>query len=266
MQTRSNKNQQQPTAYADFMKKKKDPSGFEVKYVSEAVGYGLFATADFEKGEFLLEYSGVLRHAYQVGEEEDTTFIFFFQSGQDSMCIDATHSTGKGKYCNDDWKKPNAVVKKIIINKQPKLAIFANSEIKKGNEIRYDYGQPDARWRKKKKTNQNKPPEVLRECNTDNEPERAPGESECTTQIVKKQTNQNKPPEVLRECNTDNEPERAPGESECTTQIVKKQTNQNKPPEVLRECNTDNEPERAPGESECITQIVKVRNGPCYYR
>ncbi|XP_071837289.1 uncharacterized protein [Apostichopus japonicus] len=221
MQTRSNKNQQQPTAYADFIKKKKDPSGFEVKYVSEEVGYGLFATADFEKGEFLLEYSGVLRHAYQVGEEEDTTFIFFFQSGQDSMCIDATHSTGKGKYCNDDWKKPNAVVKKIIINKQPKLAIFANSEIKKGNEIRYDYGQPDARWRKKKKTNQNKPPEVLRECNTDNEPERAPGESECTTQIAKKQTNQNKPPEVLRECNTDNEPERAPGESECTTQIAK---------------------------------------------
>ncbi|XP_071820075.1 uncharacterized protein [Apostichopus japonicus] len=257
MQTRSNKNQQQPTAYADFIKKKKDPSGFEVKYVSEEVGYGLFATADFEKGEFLLEYSGVLRHAYQVGEEEDTTFIFFFQSGQDSMCIDATHSTGKGKYCNDDWKKPNAVVKKIIINKQPKLAIFANSEIKKGNEIRYDYGQPDARWRKKKKTNQNKPPEVLRECNTDNEPERAPGESECTTQIVKKQTNQNKPPEVLRECNTDNEPERAPGESECTTQIAKKKTNQNKPPEVLRECNTDNEPERAPGESECTTQIAK---------
>ncbi|XP_071837284.1 uncharacterized protein [Apostichopus japonicus] len=257
MQTRSNKNQQQPTAYADFIKKKKDPSGFEVKYVSEEVGYGLFATADFEKGEFLLEYSGVLRHAYQVGEEEDTTFIFFFQSGQDSMCIDATHSTGKGKYCNDDWKKPNAVVKKIIINKQPKLAIFANSEIKKGNEIRYDYGQPDARWRKKKKTNQNKPPEVLRECNTDNEPERAPGESECTTQIAKKQTNQNKPPEVLRECNTDNEPERAPGESECTTQIAKKNTNQNKPPEVLRECNTDNEPERAPGESECTTQIVK---------
>ncbi|PIK35880.1 hypothetical protein BSL78_27293 [Apostichopus japonicus] len=109
----------------------------------------------------------------------------------------------------------------------------------------------------KKNTNQNKPPEVLRECNTDNEPERAPGESECTTQIVKKQTNQNKPPEVLRECNTDNEPERAPGESECTTQIAKKNTNQNKPPEVLRECNTDNEPERAPGESECTTQIVK---------
>ncbi|PIK42856.1 hypothetical protein BSL78_20272 [Apostichopus japonicus] len=108
-----------------------------------------------------------------------------------------------------------------------------------------------------KTTNQNKPPEVLRECNTDNEPERAPGESECTTQIVKKQTNQNKPPEVLRECNTDNEPERAPGESECTTQIAKKNTNQNKPPEVLRECNTDNEPERAPGESECTTQIVK---------
>ncbi|PIK36815.1 hypothetical protein BSL78_26342 [Apostichopus japonicus] len=110
----------------------------------------------------------------------------------------------------------------------------------------------------KKQTNQNKPPEVLRECNTDNEPERAPGESECTTQIVKKQTNQNKPPEVLRECNTDNEPERAPGESECTTQIAKKQTNQNKPPEVLRECNTDNEPERAPGESECTTQIAKA--------
>lgn len=65
-----------------------------------------------------------------------------------NISIDATDSTRKGRYCNDCWRKPNAVVKKIIVDKQPKLAIFANCNIMREEEVRFNYGQPDAHWRK----------------------------------------------------------------------------------------------------------------------
>jgi len=60
---------------------------------------------------------------------------------------------------NDEVQKPNAIMKKILIDDTPHLALFALRNIYPGQEIRYDYG-PDGDtynsmpWRKvSRKTN-----------------------------------------------------------------------------------------------------------------
>ena len=65
------------------------------------------------------------------------------------MCIDATHSDGLGRLFNDEEKRPNAVMKKIVTNTRVSLCLFALRNISAGDEIRYDYGPDDGKmyWR-----------------------------------------------------------------------------------------------------------------------
>lgn len=67
--------------------------------------------------------------------------------------IDATNSKRVGKFANDDWKTPNAVVKKLKVDNRPVLALFCLRPINPGDEVRFDYGQSDAEWRYKDKQN-----------------------------------------------------------------------------------------------------------------
>ena len=38
-------------------------------------------------------------------------------------------------------------MKLVIVENQPRLCLFANRDIEKGEELRYDYGEPDLPWR-----------------------------------------------------------------------------------------------------------------------
>ena len=63
--------------------------------------------------------------------------------------IDATHSKGLGRLCNDEHRKPNAIMKKIYVGSNVHLCLFALEEIHANDEVRYDYG-PDGgsmHWR-----------------------------------------------------------------------------------------------------------------------
>ena len=70
---------------------------------------------------------------------------FYFQS------IDATwNEQRKGHSINDECRRPNAKVKKIVLqNMTPRLAIFALEDIEEGCEVRFDYGDRKAPWRQK---------------------------------------------------------------------------------------------------------------------
>lgn len=63
--------------------------------------------------------------------------------------IDATDPrSGLGRYANDDWVDPNARIVREDVNGVPHLFLRARRHIDPDTEIRYDYGQPDAQWRK----------------------------------------------------------------------------------------------------------------------
>ena len=76
-----------------------------------------------------------------------------------SSRIDATRTSAKLHIChiaNDrERRKANAVMKKLVVNKKPHLALFATRAIQPGDEICYDYGD-DAEnlwWRKSSEVN-----------------------------------------------------------------------------------------------------------------
>ncbi|KAJ8045348.1 N-lysine methyltransferase KMT5A-B [Holothuria leucospilota] len=133
----------------DWVRKGQDPPGTRVGHVSDEIGKGVFAEKNFQKGEFLFEYPGHLKSADSTSSLNEQTYIFYFMCNGSHLCIDATDSSGIGKYANDDWKDPNAVVKLVHLEKIPKLLIFARKNIITNEEIRYDYGQKMATWRLK---------------------------------------------------------------------------------------------------------------------
>ena len=63
--------------------------------------------------------------------------------------IDASHvDSGMARWINDQWKNPNAKMKKVLVDNTVHLCLFAQTDIAAGKEIRYDYGVTDLPWRK----------------------------------------------------------------------------------------------------------------------
>lgn len=48
---------------------------------------------------------------------------------------------------NDEHRHPNCKMKKIEVNGNPHLCLFALNDVKEGEEITYDYGGDDCPWR-----------------------------------------------------------------------------------------------------------------------
>ena len=62
--------------------------------------------------------------------------------------IDASREDDSlGRLVNDDHRHPNCKMKRIGINQNPHLCLFALNDIKEGEEITYDYGGEDCQWR-----------------------------------------------------------------------------------------------------------------------
>lgn len=52
-----------------------------------------------------------------------------------------------GRLVNDDHKRPNCKMKKILTEGKPYLCLFALRDIQPEEEITYDYGDTDWPWR-----------------------------------------------------------------------------------------------------------------------
>ncbi|XP_047137450.1 N-lysine methyltransferase KMT5A-like [Hydra vulgaris] len=77
-------------------------------YISDAIGFGVFANMDIPKGSFLLEYPGELVEHYE-GEKRQSfaeeinlgCFIFFFSFNGKQYCVDGTYSSRMGKFVSN---------------------------------------------------------------------------------------------------------------------------------------------------------------------
>lgn len=70
--------------------------------------------------------------------------------------VDATYSACLGRLVNDaEARNANCLMKKMIINSRPHLAIYAKRNLSTNEELRYDYGVKDLPWRIKKGINGN---------------------------------------------------------------------------------------------------------------
>ncbi|XP_029918133.1 N-lysine methyltransferase KMT5A-A-like [Myripristis murdjan] len=117
-------------------------------------GRGVFAKSPICKGYFVLEYRGDIindaesQRRKRVYHESCAAFMFAFKWRGKIWCIDASREDGSfGRLVNDEHRHPNCKMKKIEVNGNPHLCLFALSDIKEGEEITCDYGGEDCPWR-----------------------------------------------------------------------------------------------------------------------
>ncbi|XP_065927228.1 N-lysine methyltransferase KMT5A-like isoform X1 [Magallana gigas] len=145
-----------PKREAEFMcRSGLDCDALKVELINRRIGYGVFATQNFPKGSFLVEYVGERIVPKEAEEREKkrkikhTSYMFYFK-WNGLKCIDATNTERKGKYIKDEEVGSplnNCVIRLLVTENYPRLCLFANRDIKAGEELRYDYGEANLPWR-----------------------------------------------------------------------------------------------------------------------
>ncbi len=131
---------------------------------SSVAGYGVFAKTDFQKGEYIIEYSGDevrpiisdLREEKYISNREQLYFFSFngeawelenWGKGKGRKCrelrellvVDATKSGNAARFINHSCN-PNCLSKEIINDEgREAIVILAKKDILRGEELGYDY-------------------------------------------------------------------------------------------------------------------------------
>ena len=120
----------------------------EIRDIPEK-GRGIFATQDFSKGDFIVEYAGDLINLKEAKEREGEysmdlskgCYMYYFKANNKQYCIDATKETGRlGRLVNHSRLAPNLQTKVVLFRETPRLILIAKRDVKAGEELLYDYG------------------------------------------------------------------------------------------------------------------------------
>ncbi|XP_013889439.1 N-lysine methyltransferase SETD8-A [Austrofundulus limnaeus] len=149
------RNQPPATEAAVYAAKAIDKTtSLKIKFINSFKGRGVFATVNFQKGDFVVEYRGELIHYEEsqrrrrIYHHKAAVFMFDFYWNDKQWCIDASLEDGSfGRLVNDEHINPNCKMKKITVNAKPHLCLFALRDINPGEEITYNYGGTDWPWR-----------------------------------------------------------------------------------------------------------------------
>lgn len=109
-------------------------------------GYGLFATEEISAGDPVIEYIGELVRE-NIGDEREE--IYSKEQGGDGSCymfrlneeliVDATRKGSMSRFINHSCE-PNCICRIVTCDKGLKhIVVFAKDNIKRGDEITYDY-------------------------------------------------------------------------------------------------------------------------------
>jgi uncharacterized protein len=97
-------------------------------------GLGLYATASFKRGEFIIEYTG----EHITTDEADKRGGLYLFILDKKTTIDGKSRANTARYINHSCK-PNAEAE--VDEDEQKVRILAKKTIEPGEEITYDYGK-----------------------------------------------------------------------------------------------------------------------------
>ncbi|KAJ3683436.1 hypothetical protein LUZ60_013663 [Juncus effusus] len=110
---------------------------------TEKCGFGLVAEEDIKQGEFLIEYVGEViddktceERLWKMKRRGDTNF--YLCEVNSNMVIDATNKGNKSRFINHSCD-PNTEMQKWRVDGETRVGIFARRDIKKGEDVTYDY-------------------------------------------------------------------------------------------------------------------------------
>ncbi|XP_020250448.1 histone-lysine N-methyltransferase ASHH3-like isoform X2 [Asparagus officinalis] len=110
---------------------------------TEKCGLGLIAEEDIRRGDFVIEYVGEViddktceERLWKMRHCGETNF-YLCEINRD-MVIDATYKGNKSRFINHSCQ-PNTEMQKWSIDGETRIGIFASRDIRKGEELTYDY-------------------------------------------------------------------------------------------------------------------------------
>ncbi|KAL6838956.1 hypothetical protein ACP4OV_031183 [Aristida adscensionis] len=111
--------------------------------LTEKCGYGLVAEDEIKKGEFIIEYVGEVIDDKACEERLWKTrryggTNFYLCEVKSNMVIDATNKGNMSRYINHSCE-PNSEMQKWTVDGETRVGIFALRNIRKGEELTYDY-------------------------------------------------------------------------------------------------------------------------------
>ncbi|MCO5590540.1 hypothetical protein L7F22_044511 [Adiantum nelumboides] len=106
-------------------------------------GFGLQVMEDISKGAFIIEYVGEVLNvaAYEARQKQyalEGQKHFYFMTLSGSEIIDACYKGNLGRFINHSCK-PNCTTEKWMVNGEVCIGLFAVRDLKKGEEITFDY-------------------------------------------------------------------------------------------------------------------------------
>ena len=136
------------TAILARLKSHEDSDLLEVLEI-EGKGRAVKTLQNLSKGDFVVEYAGVVTEAGVAKEKEKEyamdiskgSFMYFFTVGNKKYCVDATAESGRlGRLLNHSMLNPNCVTKVAMVDGWPRLYLLAKKDITAGSELVFDYG------------------------------------------------------------------------------------------------------------------------------
>ena len=113
-----------------------------LKFINPELGWGVFADRDFKKMEMICQYSGILRKSKKEDKTNAYCFEYTLANGiKTPFTIDAQECGGISRFINHS-QKPNLQSSLATIDFLNYILLIANKDIKKGEQLCYDYG-PD---------------------------------------------------------------------------------------------------------------------------
>lgn len=121
-----------------------------IQWIDETFAYGLFADSDLKKGEYIGEYTGIVRRLSRC-HPDPNAYCVHYPTQLGSMkyfVIDACEVGNEMRYVNHS-NYPNVEVKCLLEDGLLHFVFFAKEDIGQGEQIVCDYGQDYWQHRKK---------------------------------------------------------------------------------------------------------------------
>lgn len=113
-----------------------------IQWVDDAIGYGIFANADFAKGTYIGEYTGLVKRLYRF-HSKTNEFCLHYPTKFWSLKYFAVDALNEGNelrfinHSNDPNLDPKCLVDRGILHQ----VFITNRHIKKGEELLFNYGK-----------------------------------------------------------------------------------------------------------------------------
>jgi histone-lysine N-methyltransferase EZH2 len=109
--------------------------------LSTVAGWGAFALAPLKRGSFVGEYCGDLltqREADRRGRVYDKIDSSYLFNADQRWVIDARQRGSKLRLANHA-SQPNCMARVLLVDGDHRVAIFAQADVKPGDELFYNY-------------------------------------------------------------------------------------------------------------------------------